>query len=219
MKILGVKRSIPVQWLLLASLLSGAAWLCLPPATVTAQNRGETVGLYSDVRGLGPLNGVEWQIDAPWRIEPSAATQGHAKIPLTITFHDVRDQDSINRAPFPFGSICGLYVLEGYTTEGERHPVTAIDPAHFYEIEASRRWTLDGALTGGPSAHLLRRIWNGESPNDVLKVSDWTEWNATVFYEPRDQTPGADIKLIAMARLSRGGPCSASPLSQDEVLL
>ena len=40
-----------------------------------------------------------------------------------------------------------------------------------------------------------------------------------MFYEPRDQTPGADIKLIAMARLSRGGPCSASPLSQDEVLL
>ena len=90
---------------------------------------------------------------------------------------------------------------------------------HFYEIEASRRWTLDGALTGGPSAHLLRRIWNGESPNEVLKVSDWTEWSATVFYEPRDQTPGADIKLIAMARLSRGAACSASPLSQDEVLL
>jgi hypothetical protein len=133
---------------------------------------------------------VEWQIDAPWRIEPSTATQGHAKIPLTITFHDVRDQASTNRAPFPFGSICGLYVLEGYTTEGEIHPVTAIDPAHFYEIEASRRWTLDGALTGGPNAHLLRRIWNGESPNDVLKVSDWTEWNATVFYEPRNQTPG-----------------------------
>jgi hypothetical protein len=162
---------------------------------------------------------VEWQIDAPWRIEPSAATQGHAKIPLTITFHDVRDQGEIDRAPFPFGSICGLYVLEGYTTEGEVHPVTAIDPAHFYEIEASKRWTLDGALTGGADAHLLRRIWNGESPNDVLKVNDWTEWNATVFYEPRNQTPGADIKLIAMARLSSGGPCSASPLSQDEVLL
>ena len=149
-KILGVKRFNPVQWLLLASLLSGAAWLYQPPATVTAQTWEK---LYSDVRGLGPLNGVEWQIDAPWRIEPSAATQGHAKIPLTITFHDVRDQDSINRAPFPFGSVCGLYVLEGYTTEGAIHPVTAIDPAHFYEIEASRRWTLDGALTGGPNAH------------------------------------------------------------------
>jgi len=248
MKILKVKRFNPVLRLMLASLLLGAAWLCQPPATVTAQTQGRTTQLYSDVRGIrplnstpptkprrsrkiysdvrgiGPLNGVEWQIDAPWRIEPSAATQGHAKIPITITFHNVGDQyvenqSSTDPAPFPFGSICGLYVLEGYTTEGEIRPVTVIDPAHFYEIEASLRWTKDGALMGGPNPHLLRRIWNGESPNDVLKVSDWTDWNATVFYEPRDQTPGADIKLIAMARLSRGGPCSASPLSQNEILL
>src|SRR5262249_9142368 len=154
MKILKVKRFNPVFWLMRASLLLGAAWLCQPPATVMAQttvtvqkqDRDGTMNLYSDVRPFGPLNGVEWQIDAPWRIEPSAATQGHAKIPITITFHDVRNYDLGGQAPFPFGSLCGLYVLE-WNTNNNNYPVTAIAPAQFYEIEASLRWTLDGAPT------------------------------------------------------------------------
>lgn len=175
--------------------------------------------LYSDVRLFGPLNGVEWQVDAPWRIEPGAATTGHAKIPISITFHDVRDQDTIDRIPYPFGSICGLYIVEDPQTVGASPPVTAIAPTQFHEIEASRRWTLDGALTGGANAHVLRRIWNHESPSDVVTISDWTDWNATAFYEPRQQTPGADVKLIAMVRVSRSGPCSAQPLTQNEVLL
>jgi hypothetical protein len=176
--------------------------------------------LYSDVRGAGPLNGVEWQIDAPWRIEPGGGVaQGHAKVPITVTFHDVRDQGTTNRPAFPFGALCGLYILEDPTSEGAPRQVTVIDPAHFHEIEASRRWTLDGALTGGPNAHLLRRIWNGDTPDAVLNIGEWTDWNGTAFYEPREQTPGADVKLVVMARVGRGTSCSATPMSQDEILL
>jgi hypothetical protein len=158
-------------------------------------------GLYSDVAGLGPLNGIEWQADAPWRMEPGA--NGYDKIPLILTFHD---------AAFEVGSppvgdrlrltkLCGLYVVEG----GE---VTLIEPHQLHEIEASKRWLSSGELQDGESSHQVRRMWNGDSPDALVNISDWAEWHATALYQPHDTTPGANLGLIVMARISRFPTCT-----------
>lgn len=161
------------------------------------------------------MDGIEWQIDAPWRLEPNTASPPtHDPIPIVITFGDAAPE--VGAPPradrLHLGRFCGLYVLEGSA-------VTLIDPAQFHEIEGSRRWLVTGELTPGPNSHIVRKIWHGESPEDVIQVSDWAEWNATAMYHPQSDEPGATLGLIAMARISRDATCGAPPrMTQERIM-
>ncbi len=190
--------AICVAWVGIA--VGGALGCTTEPPAVK-----ETVGehrehLYSDVSGFGPLNGVEWQVDTPWRLEPSASDRSYDPVPIVMTFHDARNQDTFDQDPLPIGAVCSLYVVEG-------GHVTRFGPEEFHEIEASRRWLNTGELTPGNDSHLLRRMWDGESPDDVVRINDWAEWNATALYQPRSQSPGEDLELIVMVRVAGTAGC------------
>lgn len=164
--------------------------------------------IYSSVEGIGPLGGIEWQIDAPWRLEPQGGV--YDSIPITISFHDVETQDDPFSPPYSFDRFCGLYVMEG----SESNPVGAgspmlFVPSDFYEIEGSKRWLKTGGiLAAGEEPHALRRIWRGDTPGDVTRIEEWAEWHATLLYEPQEALePGDELRLIVVARVSSGSSC------------
>lgn len=190
--------------------------------------------IYSDVGGLGPFNGIEWQIDAPWRLEPSGAKDSfeYDAIPLVVTFADVADQlveGATDTEPLQIEHFCGLYVVDQGMFYGS--PATFIPPEAFHEIEGQRSW-LPSGFAQGPDLdgyHQLYRVWErsvvstemperpGPDPDgmrrpetidDVLTISDWSEWNAVALYDPVAlPEPGEDLDLIVLARVSRGRPC------------
>ncbi len=175
--------------------------------------------LYSSVDGVGPEHGVNWQVDAPWRMEPnSASDHSYDPIPLTITFDDAGQQFGPDK--LPLNRFCGAYVVEKQPAQAiQAASVTMVPPTAFHEIEGSEAWLDTGILTPGPNNHLLRRMWNGDSPDDVINVSDWTEWTGTLLYTPRRGAPvGQDLDLIVFARVSESGVCGDVPLTAGQLL-
>ncbi len=175
--------------------------------------------LYSSVDGVGPEHGVDWQIDAPWRMEPtSSSDHTYDPIPITITFDDAGQQ--FGPSKLPLNRFCGAYVMEKQPAQAiQAASVTMVPPTAFHEIEGSKAWLDTGILTPGPNNHLLRRMWNGDSPEDVINVSDWTEWTGTILYTPRRGTPvNDDLDLIVFARVSESGVCSDVPLTAGQLL-
>ena len=168
----------------------------------------------ADYRGEW-LNGIEWQVDAPWRLEPTVdpATNDlqYGDIPLVITIGDASEQKA---NPMPFERFCGIYVFEGMSLTGPR---TYISPEEFHEIEAQRRWQSSKYPEPGTTPfHQLRRMWAGDDPDDLLTISDWAEWNATVFYTPTTpHTAGDDLHLTVVARVSRSNTCEEPAHEMD----
>jgi hypothetical protein len=199
--------------------------------------------------GVSPLDGVEWQVDMPWRMEPSVITEQvnapvntmsmakvgafpqkrnkgkgsnesnkrvtYGPIPITFTINDVAQRSSFT----PSGAepnvalkrFCGMYVVE--FQPGKSQPesiVTFIPPNMFYEIEASKAWNNIGELPLPHSeSHQVKRMWNGDSPEDLLNIEDWAEWNGTAYYKPVSGAPkGKDLRIIAAARISTSASCS-----------
>lgn len=190
-----------------------AAVSCLDAETEPPDLGSTEQPLYSDLGGVGPDNGIEWQIDAPWRLEPDAAGNYDA-IPLVITINDVSEQSTAPGSASdvrPFERFCGMYVIDrGRGPVGS--PVTFFPPSAFHEIEGQRAWLAhDGGVPeGGAGFHQLRRMWTSppDDPADVLTISDWAEWNAVALYTPVvPRSPGEDIDLIAVARVSHTGTC------------
>jgi len=180
--------------------------------------------LASSVSGLGPDGGIDWSIDAPWRMEPTMLDGGqraYDPIPITVTFHDADMQDPEH--PVPMQRFCGVDVMElqpGQTWESSR--LTRIAAQDFHEIEATLRWTAAGILTPTPAgqpAHVVRRIWNGDSPDGALAIGSWAEWHGTFTYQPQTTPAGNEVRLIVMARVSRhGGECSPLDLDRAELM-
>ncbi len=201
-------------------LLPAAVLGCVDGDLPTLDIGGAEEAMYSDIAGVGPFNGVEWQIDAPWRLEPAVGADGtmtYDRIPLVITMNDVADQiDQLTPGDdiMPIKRFCGLYVLdrgEGWIGS----PVTYIPAEAFHEIEGERRWLSNEQQLPGPT-HRIRRLWKeGEAdPTPVLDISQWSGWNAVAMYTPvRQRAPGEDIRLIAMARVSQDSSCGTVPLT------
>ncbi len=203
--------------LLMAALPLGLAAACDVEVAAVDEVGSTSQPTYSSIGGKGPLNGVEWQIDMPWRMEPSAGN--YDPIPLVFTMHDASlqiDHPEIGINRIDIGRFCGMYVME--IQPGEIEPelvgpggskVTFIPPEDFYEIEASREWFGDGLLPEPVAdSHQIRRLWNGDAPDDLLRIDDWAEWHATAYYTPVGGAPaGKDLRIIALARVSTGSTC------------
>lgn len=197
------------SWLLL---VAGAAATACSSAPEPEEAASPPLGvisqaLYSDLVGAGKLNGVEWQADAPWRLEPVSTNGGYDAIPITITFHDVSSQDGGERALLPLGQFCGLYVIDDqFGPSGAGRRLTHYAPAQFHELEASLPWLPSGRLqapAGGAAAHALARVWQGDNPTSLLTIRNWAEWHGTVLHRPAATAPGSDAKLIVVAKIAR----------------
>lgn len=211
-----------------ASLLSRALAIALPIAVGACMTDVEPDPelaevedpLASSVSGIGPESGIDWSIDAPWRMEPlllGGGQRAYDPIPITLTFHDADMQtpgEELRMVEF-----CGVDVLElqpGETWTSARQ--TTIPVEDFHEIEATVRWTAQGILKPvgpGEPQHVVRRIWNGESPADALSIDDWAEWHATFAYQPEAAPVGDELRLIVLARIARYGDC-AEPLGLNK---
>jgi hypothetical protein len=186
---------------------------------------GETDNeLASSVGGVGPDGGIDWSIDAPWRMEPTPLAAGgnaYDPIPITITFHDA-DMQTAGEA-LPLHRFCGVDVLElqpGQTWMNGPH--VKVDLEDFHEIEATLRWTAQGILTPTPpgvAQHVVRQVWNGDSVDDVRAINPWSEWHGTFHYTPQSAPSGNEVRLIILARISRfGGTCHPIDLNRWQLM-
>ncbi len=63
-------------------------------------------------------------------------------------------------------------------------------------------------------------MWAGDSPDGVLTISDWAEWNAVALYRPvGSYAPGEDAKLMVFARVSRSASCRPNNLELSAEML
>jgi len=197
---------------------------------------GDEQPMYSDLAGVGPFNGVEWQIDAPWRLEPTVGPDGamtYDPIPLVITINDAADQIDQVVTPGndirPFRRFCGLYVIDmpnggAYSVRTYAPPdlpAPYIPAEEFYEIEGEERW-LGPAHDPGPD-HQIRRLWDpdDETPLEpILDIRNWSGWNAVAMYTPvSPRSPGENRGIIAVARISEGTACGTNPtMTANEIM-
>ncbi|MBI4509297.1 MAG: hypothetical protein HY698_06650 [Deltaproteobacteria bacterium] len=176
------------------TMLGTIALACSAPDALDTGEVDMTEGEIASVMG-----GVEWSIDAPWRMEPSSGTFG--AIPITVTFHDGSEQkDMAGVTKYSLRQFCGVTIRQvNGDNKTRNYPVEA-----FHEIESHTKWPYS---TGLPISK-LRRIWKGEGFSDVLNIRESAEWNATVFYYPGpNASAGPDVVLDVTAVVSRQSFC------------
>jgi hypothetical protein len=218
------ERARPRPGVALAAALPLAAVACLPGGDPDPADLGQREeALASDVAGAGPDSGVEWSIDAPWRMEPVVTAGGdrlYDPIPITLTFHDMDMQDPAR--PLPIRRFCSAHVLA--LQPGAQWPNASLQtvfPHELHEIEAAKRWTAAGILEpvpAGQANHVVRRIWNGDAPDDALDLGQWAEWHASFTYQPGAIPVGQDLRLIVLARVSRGSSCTDVSLHPAQLM-
>jgi hypothetical protein len=174
------------------------------------------------------MGGLEWSIDAPWRMEPP-----YGPVPITFSVHDANLQKDAETA-LELGKFCGFSIAE-VTPEHEPDAPLATFVihtkgfVHFHEFESSGKWP---ASSGGPMYHELRRLWAGELPETppitipglgvtttVLDVGVSDEWSGTLLFTPEQSyTAGEDLYLQVVAVVSKTGTCGLLPAAAEDVL-
>ncbi len=172
----------------------------------------------------GAEGDYEFAIDAPWRIEPTMPALDYGPIPITISIHDAHrsDDELIIYDSFTGGmSQVGLGSVKALTVTEAGVGTFTIPLDSFHEIERTvGAWPLSGSA---PS-HLLCRRWAGDTcaGMSIMKLSDASEWHATVLYTPRGaRTPGRDVRLdfaLTVSRINRKASASPLPVSYDDVV-
>jgi hypothetical protein len=142
------------------------------------------------------MGGVEWSIDAPWRLEPP-----YGQIPITISFHDGSEQKDPESA-MALKRFCSATIVQ-LTGRRSSDPyyVQQFPPERFHEIESHAKWPYSSDV---PAFHRLARVWNRELPSlDELDVSLGAEWSGTLMYTPNvGRTEGNDVYLQVTAVVS-----------------
>jgi len=170
---------------------------------------------------IGGQFGLEFAIDAPWRLEPTpigADRYSYSAIPITIVFHDT----VFEGAPGFFekisvGKLVGVRVTEIGTNAP---PVTDIPVSSMEEIEVKR-----GLSTKlGEPIHQVCRPSLGQDCTSLLNISDSHEWHGAFWYAPRTPvTPGRNIQLkvtvrtLEKTKVRVQGPISSAPPVYVEV--
>ena len=173
----------------------------------------EAVGTRS--QAIASLEGkFEFALDAPWRIEPSA--NGYGLIPIQVSVHDVdlMWMDRIfyssvigHEQPLPYdlgtlGQFQGIEVEEMFNGQTQ---ITAFDLTQIQEVEYTQGFWPAPPNTAVP-VHRLCRVWSGETCGaDFRNLQDKSEWHATLFYRPLQQTPGTRVNLVLRLKASRAG--------------
>ena len=155
------------------------------------------------VLAIGGQFGVEFAIDAPWRLEPTPLggdRYTYPPIPITIAFHDTLFEEGrgfVTELALPkisVGKLVGIRVEEIGTNQP---PVTDIPVSAMEEIEVKR-----GLSTrSGEPRHDVCRPSLGQDCRALLAITDSHEWHGAFWFTPRTPvTPGRNIQLKVTVR-------------------
>lgn len=166
--------------------------------------------LFAVAHALNGQFGLEWSIDAPWRLEPSTGPDGqprYGSIPIVITFADMNFEVSrgvVQRSAYKrifVGKLVGLRVRE--YAEDAPTVVAAeilIPVAQFQEIERKK----DMSTPDLEPSHEVCRPKYGQDCSALLDMTAAHEFHATAWYRPQlPVTPGRNILLEVTAITER----------------
>ena len=183
---MNIKLSLVLVW----GLLVGGTLVVHPPS----------------VAAIGGQFGLEFAIDAPWRLEPiptqipAAQRFGLIKygpIPIVIAFHDAIFDDERGFIAKQFvgqihvGALKEIRVVERSAQDGPI-PTTVIPLPQLREIESKR--TVSTAQSEPP--HKVCHPYLGEDCRSLHWINDTHEWHAMFWYTPKKPiSPGTNIQL------------------------
>jgi hypothetical protein len=157
--------------------------------------------------------GVEFAVDAPWRIEPTVGPDGsltYAAIPIVIEFADANfeaDRGSLGSLAYPqifIGSLKGLRIREYAEDQPDVIAATTFIPAsEFQEIERK----IPMSTKNSEPSHELCRPIEGQDCSGILDITKAHEFHAAAWYRPKlPVTPGRNILLQVSAITERTTP-------------
>lgn len=163
---------------------------------------------------IGGQFGLEFAIDAPWRLEPVAQADGrldYGPVPITITFHDAIFDDhrgivsSLSLKQIHVGFLQSIEVMERIRA-GPTNPRRLFEPSDLREIER-KPWISTPTVE---PVHQLCRPIAGEDCRDLLQISESHAWHAMLWYQPElPVVPGRDIHLQVTVNTVHGGEARA----------
>ncbi|MGD9850864.1 MAG: hypothetical protein AB7T38_06340 [Nitrospirales bacterium] len=152
------------------------------------------------VGAIGGQFGLEFAIDAPWRLEPIPVRVGnhtYGPIPIVIAFHDAIFDDERGLIARKFvgqihvGVLKEIRVVERSPQEGPI-PTTVIPLTQLREIE-SKRWI---STSQSEPPHVVCRPYLGEDCRSLHLINDTHEWHAMFWFKPKKpMVPGSNIQL------------------------
>jgi hypothetical protein len=154
------------------------------------------------VHATGGQFGLEFAIDAPWRLEPIRGPNGqlvYGPVPITIAFHDAVFEVARGRAAslvfdrIRVGRLKEVRVREYVADQPTpRQPLTVVTPSALREIE---RRPLVSTRTREPDTEICRPT-PGRDCAALLEISTSHDWQGAFWYTPRTPvTPGRNIHL------------------------
>lgn len=180
--------------------------------------------VFAPAHALNGQFGLEWSIDAPWRLEPGVGPEGqttYGSIPIVITFNDMNFEASRGRIQrevygrILVGKLVGLRVREyaeaAPTVVGAE---TFIPVAQFQEIERKK----DMSRPDVEPSHEVCRPRYGQDCSALLDMTAAHEFHASAWYRPRlPVTPGRNI-LLEVTAITERKP-GLFELGSDKVIL
>ena len=150
-------------------------------------------------QSMGGQFGLEFAIDAPWRLEPVLTADGlsYGPIPIVITFHDAIFDHHRGLIAEAFlgrinvGRIVTIEVRE--EAEESANAVRRTVPiTELREIER-KRWVSTSTIE---PLHERCRPYRAENCAPLYDITDSGEWHALFWYTPQfPVTPGRNIQL------------------------
>lgn len=179
------------------------------------------IAIADKANAIAGLEGTfEFGLDAPWRIEPNKRADGaleYGAIPLQITIHGAMDapSDDLMYSIEPQGA-----VLKRITTSlpknlvslGKIQSIRVRDlnsGAPFVDFPLSALHEIERTTGAWPwparsrPTHELCRVWAGENPEPFRDVSASSEWHATLWFKPKNPSPGTYVTLQIEVILKR----------------
>jgi hypothetical protein len=161
---------------------------------------------------VGGQFGIEFAIDAPWRLEPVVVNgaPAYGPIPIVVAFYDAvfektrpRVSSFTNLSPIDVGRFVEVRVIEWTQDQPHpRHPVTVLSSRDLREIH---RKQLVSTKSAEPN-HDICRPGPTQDCEALLQIGNTHEWHAAFWYTPRGAvTPGRNIHLEVIAVTERGG--------------
>jgi hypothetical protein len=167
---------------LLTGVFSFVSWLCV---------------LIAPAGSVGGQFGMEFALDAPWRLEPQVdnGTTTYGPIPITAVVHDANfSNKSSSPGDKRVGTFARLEITEEWRDDRGRrvHILSRVLPQQLQEVEIKQRISEVGDEPQRPTC----KPKSNPCPVAFFDVSGTNEWHASHWYTMKGpRTPGRDVHL------------------------